>query len=131
MRSFIRFLRPGDIVVVLVYIGLFLLFLFLSLRNLGDAGSLYIQSSGVEYRYDLGTPRLVEFEGPIGKTVLEIDGEGRARFIHSDCRDQICVRSGYLERGGEWAACLPNRIIAMMDRQYKETEGVDVDAGTY
>ena len=129
--SGLKVLKPGDFAVVLVYIGLFSLFLFLSLQNLGAAGSLLIQASGVEYRYDLGTPQTLEFEGPVGKTIIEIDGEGRARFVHSDCSDKICIKAGYLERGGEWAACLPNRIIARMDRQVLAHDAEYPDAGAY
>lgn len=128
----IRRLMPGDFFIMLIYIALFLLFLFLSLQNIGATGSLLVQSSGVEYRYDPDEARILELEGPIGRTVIEIDGEGRARFVYSDCRDQICVSSGYLAARGEWAACLPNRIIARMDRQlHHQHEENEIDAGSY
>ncbi len=36
--------------------------------------------------------------------------EGKIRFYESDCPDQICVKAGWLERDGDMAACLPNRV---------------------
>ena len=127
-----KIIVPGDIGVALVYVALFSVFLVLSVQNLGDAGSLLIQSSGVEYRYDLNAPRILVFEGPVGTSTIEIDDNHRARFIQSDCRDQICVNSGYLERGGSWAACLPNRVIATMNKKSTVDDStLNIDAGAY
>lgn len=39
------------------------------------------------------------------------DGEGGICFESSDCPDQICVHSGILNRHGDSAACLPNKLI--------------------
>ena len=41
---------------------------------------------------------------------LEIK-EGRIRFLSSDCPDQTCVRSGFISRPGEYAVCLPHRLM--------------------
>lgn len=126
------FLKPGDFAVALVYAGLFSLFLVISLQSFGEAGSLLIQSAGDEYRYDLETPRLLEYEGPIGSTSIELDGDGRARFLSSDCRDQICVHAGWLENGGDWAACLPNRIIIRLDSAPpRDDSGAEIDATAF
>jgi hypothetical protein len=108
-------IKPADIAVGVLYAALFVLFLTLSLRNLGAAGSVLVQSSGDEYRYSFDEDRVIDFEGPVGLTTIEISAEGQARFVHSDCRDQICVHAGWLSRGGEWAACLPNRVILRID----------------
>ena len=36
--------------------------------------------------------------------------DGHAAFAESDCPDQICVRTGFLNRPGQMAVCLPNRV---------------------
>lgn len=51
--------------------------------------------------------------------IVQIEGTGvqlevaeqAIRFLHSDCPDQICIHSGWLNRTGNVAACLPNEII--------------------
>ena len=35
--------------------------------------------------------------------------DGAIAFIKSDCPDQICVHSGFINRPGQMAVCLPNR----------------------
>ena len=37
--------------------------------------------------------------------------DGQIAFINSDCPDQVCVRTGFLGRSGQMAACLPNNIL--------------------
>ncbi len=37
--------------------------------------------------------------------------DGSIAFEHSDCPDQICVKSGKLHLVGQSAACLPNKLI--------------------
>jgi len=42
--------------------------------------------------------------------------DGAIAFVKSDCPDQICVRSGFLSRQGQMAACLPNRVSLIVIR---------------
>jgi hypothetical protein len=37
--------------------------------------------------------------------------KGRIRFKETNCPDQICVRTGWLENPGDYAVCLPNKAI--------------------
>lgn len=36
---------------------------------------------------------------------------GRIRFVWSDCPDGVCVRTGWISRVGQTAACVPNRVL--------------------
>lgn len=36
---------------------------------------------------------------------------GRIRFSSAVCRDKLCVNSGWLNKNGQTAACLPERIV--------------------
>ncbi|OPZ65083.1 MAG: hypothetical protein BWY85_00803 [Firmicutes bacterium ADurb.Bin506] len=58
-----------------------------------------------------GLDDIIEVEGPLGITVVEVDGT-RAHVVSSPCPDKICIKMGWLERPGEYAACLPNRVLA-------------------
>ena len=76
----------------------------------GEAEILVVQyadKSPVEY--SLEEERLITIEGAIGDSIIEIR-QGKARFIHSSCRNQFCVFHGWLTIAGDTSACLPNRI---------------------
>lgn len=57
----------------------------------------------------LARDRTMTVAGRLGPSVIEIKN-GRVRFVSSPCRNKLCIRSGWLGRGGEFAACLPNEI---------------------
>lgn len=51
---------------------------------------------------------------------MEVDGafhdvitveKGRIRFSSADCPDKSCVHTGWIDRSGQTAACLPNRVL--------------------
>ncbi len=48
--------------------------------------------------------------------VIEVR-DGRIAFTHSDCPDQICVRTGFIGEHGQFAACLPNRIALRISKE--------------
>lgn len=60
-------------------------------------------------RYRLDQNRGLEVNGRMGASRLEIL-DGRIRFAHSPCRNQVCVHSGWLSHSGDVAACVPNRV---------------------
>lgn len=41
---------------------------------------------------------------------IEIDN-GRVRFVNAICPDKICEKTGWLEKPGQIAVCLPNKVI--------------------
>jgi hypothetical protein len=57
----------------------------------------------------LNRDRLVHVHGALGDSVIEIRN-GKARFHSSPCSTKICIHAGWQSRGGETAACLPNRV---------------------
>ncbi len=57
----------------------------------------------------LAEDQILKMKGKVGISELEIHN-GKIRFKHSPCTNQICVHTGWLEKGGDFAACLPNRI---------------------
>jgi len=59
----------------------------------------------------------------INDVMIEIDG-GRARVTHSPCRDKLCVNAGWLERPGDVAVCLPQRVIVEVRGARRGVDGV-------
>jgi hypothetical protein len=63
-----------------------------------------------EWVFPLDTIKTMAVSGPLGDTVVEIQS-GRARIVSSPCMNQTCVSSGAVHAPGQWAACLPNRVM--------------------
>lgn len=52
--------------------------------------------------------------------------DGEIAFVKSDCPDQICVRTGFLSRPGQMAACLPNNLILVMINRVAGDDDLDI-----
>ncbi len=58
-----------------------------------------------------------------GSLELELSGyhyeivyqEGRIRFAAADCPDKVCVRTGWIERAGQIAVCVPGQLIIKLE----------------
>ncbi len=61
----------------------------------------------------LHTDRNVEVPGPLGASLIQISN-GAARFTHSPCQGKFCVHAGWLKAGGDFSACLPNRVSLLV-----------------
>ena len=80
----------------------------------GTPPVLHITGATGEWYYPLDAERRVTVRGPAGETVVLIS-HGQARVIESDCPEKLCVRSPAISRGGEWIACLPNRVMLTVE----------------
>ncbi len=57
----------------------------------------------------LATDQEFAVDGPLGTSHIKVHG-GQVRFTDSPCANKLCVHTGWLHHGGEFAACLPNRV---------------------
>ncbi len=90
-------------------IWLYLIFWSTDIQH-GNAETLSVQyydQTAIEY--PLHTDKIISVQGSLGSSMIEIK-QGKARFIHSSCRNQFCVFHGWLSIVGDSTACLPNRI---------------------
>lgn len=53
-------------------------------------------------------------EGLIGVSRVLVE-DGRVRFVDSPCHARYCVHAGWLSRGGQVAACLPNGVVVEVE----------------
>ncbi|MFQ5488478.1 MAG: NusG domain II-containing protein [Gammaproteobacteria bacterium] len=84
--------------------------LYLNFWGGGPAQAAHIHSAdGREFSVPLGVDQTLALEGPLGTSIIEIRN-GQVRFSDSPCRGKQCIHAGWLRHGGEFAACLPNRI---------------------
>ncbi len=72
----------------------------------------------------LDRDREVTVKGPLGPSILQIK-DGKVRFVSSPCRNKLCIHSGWLSRGGEFAACLPNRISIVVLAQEQRYDAIN------
>ena len=49
---------------------------------------------------------------------------GKIRFQHSDCPDKICVKTGWLSKVGDLAACVPAKVVIEIKGQANQTDAV-------
>lgn len=105
-----RIIKRSDWLLILSFLLLALL-LALLLWPRGEGTQAVIRQDGKPVlRLDLSEYSSSQpAEIPVGGVVFEIV-EGKIRFRAAPCPDQICVETGFIDRPGETAVCLPERI---------------------
>ncbi len=124
-----KYMRKADIVLIAVLVVAALMFFFLNRYFLAEKG-VYAEiyhDSVLVYRIKLSTAK----EGSLSipgqpKVVFHQYADGSIAFTKSDCPDKICIRSGRLKYVGQFAACLPNKIVLKIVSEEKEHEGPDL-----
>ncbi len=108
--------RPGDIVLVVLFAALAVISLVLVSRaSAGEKGSIaVIEVNGKSVmRIALGknqSSRRFEVRGVSGISTVEVK-DGRVRMVESACRDKLCVGVGWIDSRGREIVCLPNRVV--------------------
>ena len=94
----------------------------------GDASSsrVIIRSADKNWDYPIDADAEIHVQGPLGETIVRISN-GRAAIIASPCSAKTCLAAGELQRNGQWAACLPNKVIVLVEGRGSHA----VDASTY
>jgi hypothetical protein len=100
----------GDYVVV-VLCALLLPLLFVRFGLPGSTGTQVRIMSGnkVYAQAPLQRNQIYRVPGVLGVSEIEVR-DGRVRFNSSPCQGKQCVHAGWAGRGGEFIACLPNRV---------------------
>ena len=118
-------LLPGDFVIILVVLLLALaVFLPFALAPAKTLTCEITQDGKLVKRVQLGAgyQDTITIEGAV-TNVIEIT-ENSVYFSHSDCPDQVCVRTGKLTRAGQIAVCLPNRVIVRLVGAQDEIDAI-------
>lgn len=124
-----RYVRKGDLIIIGAVAVTALLFLLLNKYFFAKEGvyaEIYHDSALVQ-RIDLSTAEEGSFSIP-GEpdVVFQIYPDGSIAFKESDCPDKICIRSGRLKSAGQFAACLPNKMMLKIVSDDKDREGPDL-----
>lgn len=100
---------------------LLLPYLYMSFWHRGGEGEevRIVGADGREVIASLGEDRVLDINGQLGTSVIEIR-DGKVRFASSPCSGKLCVHAGWLHFGGEFTACLPNRVsVAVIGRELR------------
>jgi len=113
-------MKRGDVVVLLVCLAAAGL-LFLPRLLLSPANKLVVTASDGQLEFPLRDDIAQKIDG----VLIEIK-DSRARVASSPCRDQLCVKAGWLTRSGNVSVCLPQRVaIQVSGIRNQESGGVD------
>lgn len=75
------------------------------------------------YRLLLEEDRIVDLQGPMGITRVEIKNR-MVRVVESPCPNKLCIRQGWTSHGT--IICLPNRVVVTIGEDTRK----DIDAIT-
>jgi hypothetical protein len=118
-----RRLKPLDFVIALASLCLLA---FVSIAAYGPGGgqvNAILKGRDGEWDYPLTTDREIKVAGPLGDTLVEIQGK-TVRILDSPCPNKTCIAAGSIDRPGQWLACLPNEVIVRIEGR-RDDAGVD------
>ncbi|SFN28155.1 hypothetical protein SAMN05660284_01063 [Formivibrio citricus] len=117
-------MRAGDWLVLLLSAALVGALFWMTLHQDSAARVRVFQDGKLLGEYDLGVPRRIEAHGPLGVTLVEIEG-GRVRIARDPSPRQYCVKAGWLDAAGQVAICLPNRTsIELVSREKRPYDSI-------
>ena len=116
-------IKKGDVILIVVLlfvcISLFLFPMFFS----GKTTVAAIWQNG-EKVSEVDLSQVKEpYEVTVGGCVLSVEN-GKIRFLDADCPDKLCVRSGALSKKGDTAACVPNKVVVIIENKEKTFDAV-------
>jgi len=106
--------KPFDIGIVLCSLGAVAFSFFLAYSGAGNSGMVYARGEKGQWVFPADASESFVVSGPLGDTVVEIN-DGGARIASSPCANQTCVNAGRLRSPGQWAACLPNKVMLYIE----------------
>jgi hypothetical protein len=130
----IKILRKTDIVLIvaLIVLAVALLFIF-ALPSTDNLGYVLISvdlrgGDGRTYLLNLEEYEGREFEiiSERGRNVLIIEN-GAPRMIYADCRDDVCINMGSINRSWHQITCLPNRVAINLIPPEEDEEEIHPD----
>lgn len=124
-----KYMRKADLVLIAALVVAAFVFWFLN-RSFSAKKGVYAEvyhDSVLVYRIELSSAKERSFSIPgEPKVVFRQYADGSIAFIKSDCPDKICIRSGGLKYAGQFAACLPNKIVLKIVSEGEDREAPDL-----
>lgn len=120
-----RLIRAGDVIVIIFLLAAAIgICVFRSTASGDPSGTAEITLNGKT----IGIVSLAEngeYSYPQLPGMIFTVSDGAICVSESDCKDGICVRSGWISHEGEAAVCAPNRAAVTVKSQERENNDVD------
>jgi len=123
-------LKIPDILIILLVTGFTIFSGYNAYMKPQGKPQVLIRGQCSEWLFPIDASEIIIVSGPLGDTTVRI-GENGAWVEGSPCDNKTCVASGLLVRQGQWAACLPNNVLLMIQggaSKKVSRRGGDVDA---
>ena len=88
---------------------------------------LVYKGADVIAEYPLDEDKMFYVDGVNGRLEIEIKDE-QVRVRSAPCRNQICVKTGWISEPYEQIVCAPNLVFVLIKSEHEEKE---IDAVTY
>lgn len=115
-----KIFKVGDIILIAFFLVVGAGSAVLIWNRAGSGDVCVIKSVEGVQTIALPVDTVVTLNGPVGRTVVEVRGK-QVRVRDSDCRNKICVRTGWIKSSGQISVCAPNRVMVLV----KSGDGVD------
>jgi len=119
-------IKIPDIVIIFISVTLTVSSAYAAYIKPQNTVKVLIRGQDKEWTFPLEANETVTVNGPLGDTTVKIN-EGRAWIESSPCNNQTCVGMGYAHRQGQWALCLPNKVMLIIEG----TDDKDIDSITW
>lgn len=128
-------IKPFDFGIIISGLAVVIASFFFADIGVSSQSGITIKGENGEWIFPLNADETVHVSGPLGETVIEIH-DGKAGFLSSPCVNQTCIAAGTIDSQGQWAACLPNRVLLSITGENSGGSGAanendDVDAAAW
>jgi len=107
-------LKPLDVPVIILATALTVIIGLKAYDRGTNSLNVVVRGPDKTWIFPLEAEEQVSVAGSIGETLVEIS-KGRAAIVSSPCNGQTCVAAGEIDKNGQWAACLPNRVFILVE----------------
>ncbi len=116
-------IKKGDVILIASLALLCILLFLIPVFSQGKAAVADVWQNGEKIKeIDLSTVE-ESYEMSVGGCILLVQ-RGSIRFLDADCPDKLCVRSGTLSKNGDTAACVPNKVVVIIENKEKSFDAV-------
>jgi len=114
--SYLALLTLADVIILLLAIFLIIWLMLHYWFSVGSPATYAIITIADKspLRVNLDRHDKLHVAGSLGESILVVE-LGKIRFIASPCSGKQCIHTGWLTHGGDFSACLPNKISVIVN----------------